>query len=72
MGLELLHSTSASNSVFRVVCGEMVLNEKQNLHSEAVFGFVRSGQTGISIDDETVVLNENDIFFIASKRKYRF
>ena len=26
MSLELLHSTSASNSVFRVVCGEMVLN----------------------------------------------
>ena len=51
MGLELLRSTSASNSVFRVVCGEMVLSDKQNLHNEAVFGHVREGVLGISIDD---------------------
>lgn len=72
MGLELMHSTSASNSVFRVVCGDMVLNDKQNLHSEAVFGYVRSGNLGVKIDDQSVVLNENDIYFIAPNRKYRF
>ena len=72
MGLELLHSSSASNSVFRVVCGEMVLNEKQNLHNEAVFGFVRSDKLGVNIDDQSVVLGENDIYFIAPNRKYRF
>ena len=72
MGLELIHSTSASNSVFRVVCGEMVINDKQNLHSEAVFGLVRSNKLGVSIDDQSVVLNENDIYFIAPNRKYRF
>ena len=72
MGLELLHSTSASNSVFRVVCGEMVLNDKQNLHSEAVFGHVRSGKLGISVDDQSAVLSENDIYFISPNRKYRF
>ena len=72
MGLELLHSTSASNSVFRVVCGELVLSDKQNLHSEAVFGHVRSGKLGISIDDQSTVLSENDIYFISPNRKYRF
>ncbi len=72
MGLELNHSTSASNSVFRVVCGEMVINDNQNLHSEAVFGYVRSGSLGISIDDRFEVLSENDIYFISPNRRYRF
>lgn len=72
MGLELLRSTSASNSVFRVVCGELVLSDKQNLHSEAVFGFVRKGKLGIRIDDQSTMLSENDIYFISPNRKYRF
>ena len=71
MGLELLHSTSASNSVFRVVCGEMVVNDKQNLHNEAVFGYVHSGGMDIHIDDRTVSLNKDDIYFISPNRKYR-
>ena len=72
MSLELLHSTSASNSVFRVVCGEMVLNEKHNLHNEAVFGLVRAGGLKIEIDEQTVALSENDIYFVAPNRKYKF
>ena len=72
MGLDLVNSTSASNSVFRVVCGEMVLTDKQNLHSEAVFGLVRSGNLEINIDDRTVSLGENDVYFISPNRKYHF
>ena len=72
MGLELNHSTSASNSVFRVVCGEMVINDNHNLHNEAVFGYVRSGKLGIDIDDQSEVLSENDIYFISPNRRYRF
>ena len=72
MSLELLNSTSASNSVFRVVCGDMVINEKQNLHSEAVFGFVRKGSVSIEIDDQTVNLGEKEVYFISPNRKYRF
>lgn len=72
MGLELENSTSASNSVFRVVCGQLILSDKQNLHSEAVFGYVRSGKLGISIDDQSEVLSESDIYFVSPNRKYRF
>ena len=72
MGLELSNSTSASNSVFRVVCGEMVINGNQNLHNEAVFGYVRAGSLGINIDDQSEVLSENDIYFISPNRRYRF
>ena len=72
MSLELKHSTSASNSVFRVVCGEMVLNGNQNIHNEAVFGYVRSGSLGINIDDQSEVLGTDDIYFISPNRKYQF
>lgn len=72
MGLELLNSTSASNSVFRVVCGQMILSDKQNLHNEAVFGRVRSGKLGMSIDDQSIVLSAEDMYFISPNRKYRF
>lgn len=72
MGLDLLYSTSASNSVFRVVCGEMVISEKQNLHNEAIFGFVKSGSIIIDIDDKKTLLTENDIYFISPSRKYYF
>lgn len=71
MSLELLNSTSASNSVFRVVCGEMVLTDKQYLHNEAVFGTVRSGSLQIVIDERTETLSEGTIYFISPNRKYR-
>ena len=72
MSLELLNSTSASNTVFRVVCGDMVLTEKPVLHNEAVFGLIVSGQMSISIDDRVISLAENDIYFISPNCKYRF
>ena len=72
MSLELLYSTSASNSVFRVVCGEMVISEKQILHNEAVFGFVKSGSVAINIDEKKIALAENDIYFISPNRRYYF
>ena len=62
MSLELLNSTSSSNSVFRVVCGEMVLTDKQYLHNEAVFGTVRSGSLQIVIDERTETLSEGTIY----------
>ena len=72
MGLELKNSTSASNSVFRVTCGELVLNEKHNLHSEAVFGVVLKGSLLVTVGDQTTALAENDIYFIPPNRKYHF
>ena len=50
----------------------MVLNEKHNLHNEAVFGLVRAGGLKIEIDEQTVALSENDIYFVAPNRKYKF
>lgn len=72
MGLELKNSTSASNSVFRVVCGDLILNEKPNLHAEAIFGLVHKGNLNITVGDQTAALAENDVYFISPNRKYHF
>ena len=72
MGLDLINATSASNSVFRVVCGQMILSEKPNLHNEAVFGRVCSGKLEMRIDDQSIVLSAEDIYYISPNRKYRF
>ena len=47
--------------MFRVVCGEMVLTDKQYLHNEAVFGTVRSGSLQIVIDERTETLHEGTV-----------
>ena len=72
MSLELLNSTSASNSVFRVVCGQMVLSDKQYLHNEAVFGIVNEGSLQINVDDRSETLEKGTIYFVSPNRKYRF
>ncbi len=72
MSLELLNSTSASNSVFRVVCGQMVLTDKQYLHNEAVFGIVNEGSLQINVDDRSETLEKGTIYFVSPNRKYRF
>ena len=72
MSLELLNSISASNSVFRVVCGQMVLTDKQYLHNEAVFGIVNEGSLQINVDDRSETLEKGTIYFVSPNRKYRF
>lgn len=71
MALELRKATSASNSAFRVVCGKMSVNGNQNLHGEALFGKVRSGNVTMEVSNSTVPLKKEDIFFIAPNNKYK-
>ncbi len=71
MSLELYKATSPSNSAFRVVCGKMVVNGNQNVHHEAIFGRLKSGEVTLEISNATIPLKLNDIFFIAPNNKYR-
>lgn len=72
MGIELLNATSASNSAFRVVCGEMSLSDEIISHQEALFGHVRSGSAIIKGADGEIMLNTDDIFFVAPNVKFKF
>ena len=43
MSFDFLRSASTSSSAFRVVCGEMVLDDRWNVHSEVAIALVRTG-----------------------------
>lgn len=72
MSIDLLNATSVSNSAFRVVCGEMLLKDDIISHQEALFGHIKSGSTIIKGDDGEIMLNKNDIFFVAPNVKFKF
>ena len=61
MSIELLNATSASNSAFRVVCGEMTWNDKSISHTEALFGHVRSGNATFENGDGGHHLQSGDM-----------
>ena len=71
MSIELLNATSASNSAFRVVCGEMTWNDKSISHTEALFGHVRSGNATFENGDGGHHLQSGDIYFVSPNTKYR-
>lgn len=71
MSIELLNATSASNSAFRVVCGEMTWNDKSVSHTEALFGHVRSGNATFENGDGGHHLQSGDIYFVSPNTKYR-
>ena len=71
MSIELLNATSASNSAFRVVCGEMSLNDKCITHHEALFGHVKNGSVTFEGTDGGFHLHEGDIYFVSPNTRYR-
>lgn len=71
MSLDFLRSASTSNSTFRVVCGEMLLDERWNVHSEVLFGLVRVGTLTVETTTNAYNLRQGDIYFIAPNQKYR-
>ncbi len=71
MGFDFLRSPSTSNSTFRVVCGEMVLDDKWNVHSEVVLGMVRTGSMSLETATNAYSLNQGDIYFISPNQKYK-
>ena len=71
MSIELLNASSASNSAFRVVCGEMPLNDKSITHHEALFGHIKNGSVTFEGTDGGFHLHEGDIYFVSPNTRYR-
>ena len=71
MSFDFLHSASTSSSTFRVVCGEMVLDDRWNVHSEVVIALVRTGSMTLETTTNAYHLNQGDIYFISPNQKYR-
>ena len=72
MSIKISHATSVSNSAFRVVCGEIMLDNSIVSHHEALFGTVTSGSAVIQIADSTHTLRKGDVYFVAPNVKYNF
>lgn len=72
MGTEMTKTITASNATFRIVCGEMIIDDKLNLHSEILLGYVRDGYATIEIGANAYTVHKGDIYFISPNQKYKF
>ena len=72
MSIKISHATSVSNSAFRVVCGEIMLDNSIVSHHEALFGTLKTGSAVIQIADSTHTLRKGDVYFVAPNVKYSF
>lgn len=71
MGFDFLRSATASSTAFRVVCGEMIIDELWNVHSEVLIACVREGAMTIEMATSAHKLNKGDIYFISPNQKYK-
>ena len=71
MSLDFLRNSSASNSTFRVACGEMVLDDRWYVHSEVVLALVKSGTVNIETATNMYNLHQGDLYFVSPNQKYK-
>ena len=71
MSFDFLRSASTSSSAFRVVWGEMVLDNRWNVHGEVAIALVRTGSMTLETTTNSYSLNQGDIYFISPNQKYR-
>lgn len=72
MSFEFLRSSTASNSTYRVVCGEMLIDDSWYVHNEVLLAHVRTGAMIIETATNAYSLQQGDIYFISPNQKYRF
>lgn len=71
MNSNFLKSSSASQSAFRVACGEMIISERWYIHPEAVLASVKSGSATVETSSGIATVKTGDIYFVAPNQKYR-
>lgn len=71
MSFDFLRSTTASSSAFRVVCGEMIINDDWNVHGEVVLAHVKEGSLTIEMATSAYSLHRGELYFISPNQKYR-
>lgn len=71
MSFEILRSPSTSSAAFRIVCGEMVIDDSWNVHNEVLIANVKEGSLAIETATSAYGLHKGDIYFISPNQKYR-
>lgn len=71
MSFDFLRSATASSSAYRVVCGEMIIDDIWNVHNEVLVAVVRDGYMTIEMGANTYSLSAGDIYFISPNQRYK-
>ncbi len=71
MGFDFLRSVSGSSSGFRVICGEMILDDKWNVHSEVLIAYVKEGSITIETATNAYNVHKGEVYFISPNQKYK-
>ncbi len=71
MGFDFLRSVSGSSSGFRVICGEMILDDKWNVHSEVLIAYVKDGSATIETATNAYNVHKGEFYFISPNQKYK-
>lgn len=71
MSFEILRSPSTLSTAFRIVCGEMIIDDEWNVHSEVLIAYVMEGSLAIETATSAYGLRKGDIYFISPNQKYR-
>ncbi len=71
MNLDFLSSASTSSSTFRVVCGDMVLDDRWYVHSEVALALVKNGSVTIESATSSYSMNQGELYFVSPNQKYK-
>ncbi len=71
MNLDFIRSSSTSSSTFRVVCGDMVLDDRWYVHSEVALALVKSGSVTIESATSSYTIYQGDLYFVSPNQKYK-
>ena len=71
MGFDFLRSVSGSSSGFRVICGEMILDDKWNVHSEVLIAYLKDGSATIETATNAYNVHKGEFYFISPNQKYK-
>lgn len=71
MNSNYLKTSSATQSAFRVACGEMIISDRWYIHPEAVLASVKSGSASIETSSGVSNVEAGDIYFVAPNQKYK-
>lgn len=71
MSFDFLNSQSTSSSTFRVVCGDMVLDDRWYVHGEVALALVKSGSLTIETTTNSYSMRQGDLYFVSPNQKYK-
>ena len=71
MSFDFLNSQSTSSSTFRVVCGDMVLDDRWYVHGEVALALVKSGSLTIVSATNYYSMRQGDLYIVSPNQKYK-